>query len=118
MFSREQKALIRDWFAETAETLARAIEQEINRIGGRDMLLQRMDIFGWVYAAEKEVKMYREVLRFLDGAADFDMSLVRTALERRKSYYQRTLNEIESLRNASSRWAWRSWRPFISSLTR
>ena len=98
MLSQEQMAFVRNWFADAVESLPKAIEQEIAGIGGRDMLLQRIDVLYWVYVTEEEVEMYREALRFLDGEKNIDMSLVNAAIQRRKSCYQSIVMEIGSLR--------------------
>lgn len=100
MITQEQKSKVRNWFACSVETLPREIEKEIEAVGGENMLIQRMDVLYWVYFTREEVRMYQEVLRCLDGEADFDESLVDAAIQRKKCYYQNTLEEINMLKKS------------------
>jgi len=100
MITQEQKATVRDWFARSVETLPKEIEREIEAVGGENMLIQRIDVLYWVYFTREEVRMYQEVLRFLDGDADIDESLVDAAIQRKKCYYQNTLEEINALKKS------------------
>ena len=94
----EQKEKVRGWFAHTVETLPVEIEQEIERIGGEEMLLQRIDVLKWVYFTRDDVRMYQEVLRFLDGEDDIDESLIRAAIQQEKCNYQNAITEIAKLK--------------------
>ena len=110
---QEQKDMVRDWLVQAVETLPAEIEKSIEEIGGKDMLLQRIDVMYWVYipadviingqtvhtfaANEEEVRMYKEALRLLDDEKEIDESLIRAAIQRKKCDYQNTLAEIRDL---------------------
>ena len=98
MVTQEQKNAVRSLLADTVESLPGEIEKEITKVGGRDMLIQRIDVLFWVWSAEDDLKIYREALRILDGAEEIDESLIGDAIERKKDFYLETLKEIESLR--------------------
>ena len=100
MITQERKSTVRDWFAHSVDTLPKEIEAQIEAIGGEDMLLQRIDVLHWVYFTREAVRMYQEVLRFLDGEADIDESLIDAAIQRKKCYYQSTLEEINMLKRS------------------
>ncbi len=100
MITQEQKSTVRDWFAHSVDTLPKEIEKEIEAVGGENMLIQRMDVLYWVYFTREEVRMYQEVLQCLDGETGFDESLVDAAIQRKKCYYQNTLEEINSLKKS------------------
>ena len=72
MVTQEQKNAVRSLLADTVESLPGEIEKEIAKVGGRDMLIQRIDVLFWVWSAEEDLKMYREALRILDGAKGID----------------------------------------------
>ena len=94
---QEQKDMVRDWLVQAVETLPAEIEKSIEEIGGKDMLLQRIDVMYWVYITEEEVRMYKEALRLLDDEKEIDESLIRAAIQRKKCDYQNTLAEIRDL---------------------
>ena len=96
--TQEQKAAVRSRFAHSVETLPTEIETEIERIGGEEMLLQRIDVLKWVYFTRDDVRMYQEVLRFLDGEDDIDESLIRAAIQQEKCNYQNAITEIAKLK--------------------
>ena len=98
--TEKQRTKVRSWFAASVETLPVEIEKQIEAIGGEDMLLQRIDVLHWVYFSREEVRMYQEVLRFLDGEDKIDESLINAAIQQKKCNYQNSMEEIAMLRES------------------
>lgn len=44
MISQEKKSIVRNWLDCSVDTLPREIEEEIEAVGGENMLIQRIDI--------------------------------------------------------------------------
>ena len=95
VMTSEQKSSVRAWYADAAEKISKSIDKEIEHIGGRDMLPQRMDVLFWVDSASEDLHMCQEVLRMLDGERDVDVSLVDSALQRAENWRRKTLRSIE-----------------------
>lgn len=96
MIMPEQKSMVRAWYADAAENISKSIDDEIEHIGGRDMLPQRMDVLFWVESAREDLRMCREVVRLLDGDRDVDAALADAAFQRVENWRRRTLRSIEA----------------------
>ncbi len=97
MITQEQRDMVRDWFASSAEALSAEIQKEISAIGGEDMLISRIDLLYWVLSSREEVRLYQEAIRLLDGGSDIDETAIRAALEHRICDYRNTVRRIRSL---------------------
>ena len=92
------KEQVRDYFAKITETLPKAIDDQIEKAGGEDMLLLRIDILHWVYFSREELAWSKEVLRFLNGEPDIDRKQIEAAVRQNRFQYQNAMGEIIKLK--------------------
>lgn len=97
--SQDQRKAVRQYYADTIARLKQAIKTDIERIGGEDMLTQRVDILEWTMSAEEDLKMFEEVIRLLDGANNVDGNLISAAIVEKRHNCQHDREEIEKLKD-------------------
>lgn len=97
--SQDQRKAVRQYYADTIAQLKQAIKTDIERIGGEDMLTQRVDILEWTMSAEEDLKMFEEVIRLLDGANNVDGNLISAAIVEKRHNCQHDREEIEKLKD-------------------
>jgi len=102
MTTTDQKAKAYAYLAKQVETLPREIAEQVAAAGGKDMLLQRIDILHWVYFTQEEVDRYREAIRLLEGKEDVDYKLVEAAVQHNKDRYQSAMSEMIRLKGKIS----------------
>lgn len=96
--SQDQRKAVRQYYADTIARLKQTIKTDIERIGGEDMLTQRVDILEWTMSAEEDLKMFEEVIRLLDGANNVDGNLISAAIVEKRHNCQHDREEIEKLK--------------------
>ena len=96
--SQDQRKAVRQYYADTIARLKQTIKTDIERIGGEDMLTQRVDILEWTMSAEEDLKMFEEVIRLLDGANNLDGNLISAAIAEKRHNCQHDREEIEKLK--------------------
>ena len=96
--SQDQRKAVRQYYADTIARLKQTIKTDIERIGGEDMLTQRVDILEWTMSAEEDLKMFEEVIRLLDGANNVDGNLISAAIAEKRHNCQHDREEIEKLK--------------------
>ena len=69
MMTKQQEDICR-FFAEKAKHLQNEIDQEIEKVGGENMLISRIDLLHWVYYAREQVETYHTVCRMLEDRAE------------------------------------------------
>ena len=96
--SQDQRKAVRQYYADTIARLKQTIKTDIERIGGEDMLTQRVDILEWTMSAEEDLKMFEEVIRLLDGANNVDGNLISAAIAEKRHNCQHDREKIEKLK--------------------
>lgn len=94
-----KKEEVLSYLAEKSIAIPKAIEKQIEDIGGEDMLLQRIDVLHWVFFSRDEAEMYSESVRFLEGDKDVDLRLIVSTIQQNKDYFQNALQEITRLKD-------------------
>ena len=69
MMTKQQENICR-FFVEKAKHLQNEIDQEIEKVGGENMLISRIDLLHWVYYAREQVETYHTVCRMLEDRAE------------------------------------------------
>jgi len=102
--AQEQRDTVRQYYSKAIVDLNQSIKSEIDKIGGEDMLLQRVDLMEWVYFSQEDLKIFKEVLRMLDGVKDVDGNLISAAIKEKRVQYQHAQAEIERLKKEISKY--------------
>ena len=100
MISLEKKSRARNWLTETVKGIYREIDEQVEEVGGENMLIGRIDILHWVYYKRDTLKMYQEALRLLDGDPAIDEKLVSAAIQQTKCDYSGMIEEKAFLKES------------------